>query len=183
MGIDDKKENGEEHIPEPVFHETENFRTAYFGKIPDEVAQTVPVKFERKLIATLVTQLTNPDSREIKDEVLKVLKEGESQELLMEVIGMKEYAKHRRTIIAACWECGLDFSKYLDAFVSLLGEKSTDELTCLEITTVIEEMAGPFDEKVLDRNLERLKTISVDEPLKKELLTTVHNRLKEFKAN
>src|SRR5665213_1074281 len=100
MNIDDKKdENAEENIPEPVFHETENYRTAFFGKVPDEIAQVVPKKFDQKLIATLVTQLTNPDSGEIKDEVLKVLRDGESQELLVEVMQMKEYAKHRKTLI------------------------------------------------------------------------------------
>ena len=181
MNIDDKKEKDEEeNIPDPIFHETENFRTAYFGKVPDEIAQIVPAKFDRKLIATLVTQLTKPDSPEIKLEVLKVLLEGESQELLVEIIGMKEYVKHRQIIIAACWESGLDFSNYLDTFISLLGEKSTNEFSALEISTVIEEMVGPIDSKIVEKNLKSIESLSVSEPLKKDLLAVIIMKLKSF---
>jgi hypothetical protein len=178
---DNKKEN-EENIPEPVFHETENFRTAYFGKVPDEIIAGVPQKYERKLIATLVSQLTNPESREIKDEVLKVLRDGESQELLIEAIDMKDYTKHRQVLLAACWESGLDFSKYLEKFISILGEKSTDNLSCLEIVTIIEEMPGPFEPKTIEKALNSLDLLSVSDPLKKDLLTIVHNHLQGFKS-
>jgi hypothetical protein len=182
MNIDDKKENEDENIPDPIFHETENFRTAYFGKVPDEIVTAVPQKYDRKLIATLVSQLTSPESREIKDEVLKVLKENESQELLLEVIDMKEYAKHRQILLAACWESGLDFSKYLDKFITLLGEKSTDILSCLEIVTIIEQMAGPFDIQTIDKTLNNLDLLSIGDPLKKDLLTIVHKHLSGFKS-
>jgi hypothetical protein len=175
---DNKKE--EENIPDPIFHTTENFNSAYFGKVPDEIVSAVPQKYDRKLIATLVSQLTKPESPEIKEEVLKVLREGESQELLVEIIGMKEYAKHRKIIIAACWECGLDFSSYLDSFVALLGEKSTDEFTCLEISTVIEEMIGPIDAKIIEKNLELIDSYSINEPLKKDLLAIIILKLKSF---
>lgn len=181
MNIDDKKENEEDNIPEPVFHETENFRTAYFGKVPEEVLG-VPAKYDRKIIATMVSQLTNPESREIKDEVLKVLRDGESQELLLEAIGMKDYLKHRQILLAACWESGLDFSKYLLNFITLLGEKATDILSCLEIVTVIEEMPGPFENTTIEKAITSLDSLSISDPLKKDLLASVHHRLNSFKT-
>jgi hypothetical protein len=174
----DEKENPEEENIEPFIHEDKEFRTAFFGPVPEKILESVPEKFDRKLIANLITQLTGPESRELKDEVLHALKAGQSQELLVEVISMKEYFKHRRILLATCWETGLDFSNYLEFFVTLLGDKKTDNLSCLEIVTIIEEMPGPFDKKSVENSLKTLQSISLDEPLKKELLTGITDRLK-----
>src|ERR1044072_4303994 len=144
MNTNDKDKNNENDKAEPFYHENEEYRSAFFGKIPDKVIEEIPQKYNEKLIETLVAQLTGPGAREIKDEVLKVLKEGESQDLLMEIIGMKEYVNPRRILLAACWESGLDFSEYLEKFIALLSEKSTDTPSALEIVTIIEEMPGPF---------------------------------------
>jgi hypothetical protein len=176
----DEKENPEEDKIEPFIHEDEEFRTAFFGPVPDKILESIPEKYDRKLISTLVTGLTGPQARELKDEILHTLKAGESQDLLVEVIGMKEYFKHRRILLAACWESGLDFSAYLEFFVSLLGDKKTDNLSCIEIVTIIEEMTSPFDKKALDNSIQKLRSISVDEPLKKELLTEITARLISF---
>ena len=139
------------------------------------------IKFDKKLISTLITQLTDPNAREIKDEVLHTLKAGESQKLLVEVIGMKEYFKYRQILLAACWESGLDFSNHLDFFISLLADKKTDELSCVEIATIIDEMRGPFDTKILDIAFKNLEIISFNDPLKKELLTEISKRITSFK--
>ncbi|HET6991759.1 MAG TPA: hypothetical protein VFJ43_10565 [Bacteroidia bacterium] len=176
----DEKENPEEDKIEPFIHEDAEYRSAFFGPVPDKIIEAIPEKFDRKLIATLVTSLTGPQARELKDEVLHTLKAGESQELLVEIIGMKEYARHRHILLATCWESGLDFSDYLEFFVSLLGDKKTDDLSNIEIVTIIEEMSGPFEKKALDNAIKKLRTISVDEPLKKELLTGIIIRLQGF---
>lgn len=178
----DEKENPEDDNIEPFIHEDAEFRTAFFGPVPEKILETIPDKFDRKLIATLISQLTGPDARELKDEVLHTLKAGESQELLVETIAMKDYVKHRKVLIASCWECGLDFSAHLDFFVSLLGDKKTDDLSCIEIVTVIEEMPGPFDNKTIDSSIEKLKSIAIDNPLRNVLIEGIITHLNNFKS-
>ena len=48
----------------------------------------------------------------------------------------------------ACWESGMDFSNHLEVFVKLLQAPSTSPEVLLEVITVVEEMAGPFDPEV-----------------------------------
>jgi hypothetical protein len=181
--IDEKEnpgENKDEENIEPFIHEDAEFRTAFFGPVPEKILESIPEKYDRKLISTLITGLTGPEARELKDEILHTLKAGQSQDLLVEVLGMKDYAKHRRVLLAACWESGLDFSAYLDFFVSLLGDKKTDDLSCIEIVTIIEEMTGPFDKKMLENSIKTLQSISAEDPLKKELLTGITEHLISF---
>lgn len=166
---------------EPFIHEDGEFRTAFFGPVPDKIIESIPQKFDRKLISTLITQLTDTNARELKDEVLHTLKAGESQELLVEVIAMKEYVKHRQILLAACWESGLDFSNHLHFFIALLADKKTDDLSCVEIATIIDEMPGPIDNKMLDEALKNLETLTFIDPLRKELLTGIASKITKLK--
>lgn len=174
------KDDDSENTPEPVYHSTENFSSAYFGKLPDEVLKSVPKKYDRKIISTLIAQLAKPESAEMKIEVLKVLREGESQDLLVEILEKKEYEKYRKIILTACWESGLDFSAHLKTFIQLFGEKSTDDLCAVEISTVIEEMNSPIDAKEIEKNLELLKSFSFEGNLKKDLAAVIELKLKSF---
>ncbi len=145
-----KNTDDQENLPEPVFHESENFISAYFGKLPDDVAKHIPKESDKKLLDSLVVQLTDPRMRETKDEALRLLKENNAQELLIEVTGMEQDADRRRILVAACWETGLDFSKHLLFFVELAVKGNYD--TSLEAMTVItENMTGPFAAEELEK--------------------------------
>lgn len=180
MNIDNQNPEDENKI-EPFIHEDKEFRTAFFGPVPDKIIESIPQKFDRKLISTLITQLTDPNARELKDKVLHTLKAGESQKLLVEVIQMKEYLKHRQILLAACWESGLDFSNHLDFFISLLADNKTDDLSCVEIATIIEEIPGPINSKVLEAALKNLEILAFTDPLKKELLAGISEKLQKLK--
>jgi hypothetical protein len=182
MNTNDKDKNKKEDKVEPFYHENEEYRSAFFGKVPDKVIEEIPQKYNEKLIETLVGQLTHPGAREIKDEVLKVLKEGESQDLLVEIIGMKEYVKHRQVLLATCWESGLDFSEYLEKFIALLSDKLTDTPSALEIVTIIEEMPGPFTNERIDSAIKGLDSLSATDPVKNELLTIIRQHLSGLKT-
>ena len=175
----DKKKD--EKIPDPFYHESEEYASAFFGEVPEKILETIPGKTDDKTKSELVNQLTNSELREFRADVLALLKENESQDLLLEIISDKTFKKQRHFLIAACWETGLDFSKHLEKFIDLLSDKNTDDFSAIEIATVIDEMPGPFDEKVLDNCISKLETFSVNEPLKRQMLNEISLRLRSFK--
>jgi hypothetical protein len=180
MAKGDKKDN-DENIPDPFFHESEDYTSAFFGALPDKILETIPAQADDRAKSELVDQLTNPGLRETRADVLALLKENASQELLMEIISDKSYKKQRAVLIAACWETGLDFSKYLEDFIDLLQDRDTDDFSAIEIATVIDEMPGPFEEIVLDECARQLESFSVTEPLKREMLSGIILRLQAFR--
>ncbi|HTL81881.1 MAG TPA: hypothetical protein VL651_09270 [Bacteroidia bacterium] len=146
--MNEKENDKGEKIPEPVFHESENFMSAYFGKVPDAVLNQSATKPDMKLISSLVAQLTDPNQKETRIQVLSMLRDAQAQDLIVSIIAMKEYIKHRAALIASAWESGLDFSKHLDFFIDLALDP--DFIICLESCTVItENMDGPFDATLL----------------------------------
>ena len=175
-----KKDNDDELEPqEPVFHETENFISAYFGELPEDVAKSVPRQSDKKLVDSLIVQLTDPRMRETKDEALRLLKEHNSQELLVSVIAAEEDLSKRRTLIAACWETGLDFSKHLLFFVELAVDGDYD--TCLEAMTVItENMAGPFDAAEVEKAGKLLAPVSDTKDGRTPLIEAISARIREI---
>jgi hypothetical protein len=178
MSKDENKKD--EKIPDPFYHESEDYTSAFFGEVPGKILETIPGKTDDKTKSELVNQLTNPELREFRADVLALLKENESQDLLLEIISDKNFKKQRHFLIAACWETGLDFSKHLEKFISLLEDKNTDDFSAIEIATVIDELPGPFDEEILEKCIRRIESFSVKEPLKREMLNGISLRLRSF---
>lgn len=78
----------------------------------------------------------------------------------------------RGSVVSACWQSGLDYSKDLELFVQLFYEG--DYITALEAFTVIEEAAINLNHdqlnKVLEKVKEGLKTVNEEKkPLALEL--------------
>lgn len=176
----EKDKNKEENIPDPFYHESEEYTSAFFGEVPEKILETFPAKADDKTKSELVNQLTNPELRETRADVLALLKENKSQNLLLEIISDEDYTKERHFLIAACWETGLDFTEHLEKFIDLLTDKNTDDFSAIEIATVIDELPGPFDEKVISSCLRKLESFSVNEPLKREMLNGISLRLRSF---
>src|SRR5687768_13884683 len=99
----DKNKSGE-----PVFHLGENFSSAFFGRVPDDVRNSTAK--DHALISGFVSLLADPAQRDQKTEALAILRNNNAQEFLVNLIRAEEYAKNRKELIAACWESGLDFS-------------------------------------------------------------------------
>ncbi|MBC7862569.1 MAG: hypothetical protein IAF38_06300 [Bacteroidia bacterium] len=106
--------------------------------------------------------------RESKDEALKLIKEFEGKEILLEAVAQPEFLKHRAVLVAACWECGLDFSRFFDFFMYLT--LSADYLVTLEAITVIESMEEKIPEEILKIAKEKLEEAIAKNDDKKILL-------------
>lgn len=138
----------DESTPQPLFQVSENFSTAYFGKLPETELGDDRTTNDRKLISNFIALLIDPANRELKHDVLSILRNSKSQQFLVDLIEMKEYQKNLKELVMACWESGMDFSNHLEVFVKLLQAPSTSPEVLLEVITVVEEMAGPFDPEV-----------------------------------
>ena len=93
-------------------------------------------------------------SREDKDQALLILKRDDGKEMLLSAIADKAFRDNRNILIAACWESGLDFSKYLEVFVVLVLTGNYTE--CMEAATVIENMEDELPEDIRSIAVQKL---------------------------
>ncbi|MCU0433349.1 MAG: hypothetical protein MUC87_07855 [Bacteroidia bacterium] len=155
---DTHHDEASENQPGWFAHQSENFSSIYFGKVPDHLAQTPGGGFNASQIANAVKLLTDPAGHEIRHEVLATLKRNDARSFLVMLVEDKAHIRHRRELITACWETGLDFSAYLLHFARIAPEANLAE--CIEISTVIEEMHGPFEASQLSEAYTLLKQIN-----------------------
>lgn len=155
-------------------HQTENFSSIYFGKVPDHIQKEQEGGFNASQIANAVKLLTDPANRDLRHEVLSALKRNDARAFMIMLLEDKAQQKHRKALLSACWETGLDFSAYLINFARLIPEADLEE--CIEIATVIDEMHGPFDATQLTEANSLL--FGIDEESKKVILEPALFRLK-----
>jgi hypothetical protein len=166
-------QNEDENItPDPVYHESDNYVSAYFGEVPEYIK---PVqKQDKSLQSTVIALVTDPRNREHRQEVLNTLKNNNARELLITLLQDKDYRKYRKDILAVCWETGIDFSADLDFFTGFLFDP--DPQIVLEANTVIEEMPGPFSPDIQARVLEKLASFPEDHVFY-PLISTIRQRI------
>jgi hypothetical protein len=110
---------------------------------------------------------------------LNDLKDQEAAEILVSAIANPEHEKIQRTLVAACWQNGLSYGKFLGIFAEVLI--SADYETAIEAFTVLEEAVGEVDQPVRDKLCTRLlsRLDKVDE-LKKPLLSELVKSIKAY---
>lgn len=112
------------------------------------------------------------EDREILGEIsslLNDLKDQEAAAILVEAVANPEYQDIRTSLVAACWQNGLSYSKHISTFVevALTGDYST----AIEAFTVIEAAATDLEKEERTRLVLSLKSqIPRLEELKKPLL-------------
>jgi hypothetical protein len=159
--------------PNPFFHNTENFSSVYFGKIPDEILNDgKPV--DKQLMATIIALLTDSRNSELKEETLAILRNRDARSLLVMMLQLDEYSKYRQVLLATCWESGLDFSAWLNTFVEFLFDENPQHV--LEAITVIEEMSGPFEPEMLENAKSRIANFRQDHAMH-GLISAIHRKL------
>lgn len=103
-----------------------------------------------QILPELVRLLAKNNNREIITAARNVffdLKNPESVVVLKSIISETADKDVKQVVVAACWECGLNFSVHLPFFVDIVLDE--DYLISIEAFTVIENMPGPFvDEDV-----------------------------------
>lgn len=165
----------ENQAPEPFIHESENFISAYFGKVPEHIAPESP-KNDKQLMSTIISLLADPRNRELREDALNLLRENQAADLLVTMLEMKEYKKNRLELLTACWESGLDFSTHLGFFSGLAIEKGLKDEHLLEILTIIGEMAGPFSPENVEKALADLSSLPENHALY-PMISTTHRKI------
>lgn len=162
----------------PVFHLSDTFSSAFFGKVPGKVSENADPAHDAKLISNFIDLLTNPDKRELRGEALNTLRKAKAQQFLVDLIANPDLEKHQKELVMACWECGLDFSAHLIFFSQLV--KNCGYPVALEAITVIDEMHDLSDNLKLEKAIETLSS-PVLSPEKQALVFDVLERLRSLK--
>jgi hypothetical protein len=111
-------------------------------------------------------------------QLLNDLKDKEAAEVLARAIANPEYEKIQHTLVAACWQNGLSYGKFIDIFAEVLI--SAEYEAALEAFTVLEEAIGEVDPQAIKRLSSKLeaKLNEVDDlkkPLVAALVKTINN--------
>lgn len=150
----------EEKVPDPVFHFSDNFSTAYFGNIPPEVSGEKNPSDDAKLISNFIGLLTNPEHRIEKLDALNIIRQANAQQFLVDLISMPKFERHQKELVMACWESGLDFSTHLIFFTNLVVNCGYP--VAMEAITVIDEMLVINDRSILDKAIILLSEASIN---------------------
>jgi hypothetical protein len=125
-----------------------------------------------------LVDLISSEIREDKDKALILLKQEDGRELLLSAIANKSFRESRSKLIAACWESGLDFSKYLEAFVILI--LSGNYMEALEALTVIENMESKLPEEIKMLSIKKMEEACQTESEKNDLLIQAISFLQNY---
>jgi len=133
------------------------------------------------VLPELFNLLLIQEDEEIQDKItalLNDLKEKESAELIAKAIANPEYEKIQTSLVAACWQNGLSYGKYLPIFVDVLISGSYS--AAIEAFTVIEEAVGEITQEERTKLVRSLKSKlqQVEEqkkPLFVELVKVIDN--------
>jgi hypothetical protein len=110
------------------------------------------------ILPDLFDLLVEQESEEIIAEIaslLNDLKDQDGAELLSKAIANPDYREVQAHLVAACWQNGLAYGKYVDTFLEVVitGEYSA----AIEAFTVIEEAIGDLEPNQKDRMMKKLK--------------------------
>ena len=88
--------------------------------------------------------------------LLNDLKDKEAADILAEAVSNPEYLKIQTPLVAACWQNGLSYGKYVNTFVEIVV--SGDYGAAIEAFTVIEEAVGDLKQDERTRLASTLKS-------------------------
>lgn len=127
----------------------------------------MPVTGEDK-ITSLISLLTDPANKDIKEEALVTLKKQKGGDTLLLAIASPKAKTVRHLLVAACWESEINFSKYLPFFILLALDENY--LISLEAITTIENMEGPFTETDVNEAIKKVKAFKKDITSERQVL-------------
>jgi hypothetical protein len=161
------------------YFNSKEYITTIVGGNAEDV--TLPVTKEDK-ITSLISLLTEPANKDVKEETLLTLKKEKGGDTLLLAIASPKAKNVRHLLVAACWESEINFSKYLPFFILLALDE--DYLISLEAITVIENMEGPFTEadvtSAIKKVKEAKKKITTEKiVLLNDLIVTLENYIKK----
>lgn len=162
---------------QPFFHSTDNFSSAYFGQLPEFLSKTKRSSEDQKLVSHIISLLIDPSYRELRTETLATIRNTNAQQFLVDLIAMKEYEQHKKQLVAACWESGLDYSAHLIFFTNLVVK--CEYPVAMEALTVIDEMHNLRDNPDVNAAIDLLTSDSLS-PDKQLLAKDTINKLRSI---
>jgi len=121
-------------------------------------------------LINLLHETSNPEIKKMIITLFGELKSTSTVPLLMDAIQDVEYKEELKELVSCCWQNGMNYSPYLSVFVDLVI--SQDFPVALEALTVIENMDGKIDQKIIEQELEKVKQVPVSNDDQKNFLLT-----------
>ena len=157
----------EQQVPDPKkFFNEEQYNTIKIEGGKEKEKDSV----SKGLLALLNSKTTGE-----KDIALSLLKKENAAALLIEAINASKSSKNKALLVAACWESGLDFKKYLDLFANLVHHE--DLFVSMEAITVISENLTGLEEKQSEKLIAAMSKAAEDH-FNADLVQDVIERLK-----
>jgi hypothetical protein len=127
--------------------------------------------------ADLLEALLSKDiTRQENEEIFAKLKETNSQKIMVDAIKTAERVSEKTILVAACWECGLDFTPYFLEFVKLATHDNFQ--LALEGLSVVESTEGVLDERTLTEAMEIAQSAKSQNPdLIQDLIENIKLRI------
>lgn len=147
------------------YFDSKEYITQIIGKDNDSEAEEPA---DENKISNLISLLTDPANKSLKESTLLTLKAEKGHELLLVAIASPEAQAQRHKLVAACWESEINFSNYLPFFILLALDN--DYLVSLEAITVISTMEGPFNKDHVTAGIEKVKAAKKDITTEKVVL-------------
>jgi hypothetical protein len=136
-------------------------------------------------IPVVIELLRNTNIDEIKNSIACFLNDLKYQRAVNELVNAiqnKRYEKERETIISACWQSGLDFSRHIKTFVKLCFTENYQ--VAIEAFSVIENSISRCTKKEITEYISLVKShIDEADREKKLLLVEMINMMKEVIKN
>lgn len=125
-----------------------------------------------ELVISLIDKEHTPEE---KEEVLKLIKDQNAQKVLIESISAIQNPDKKAILVAACWECGLDFNDHFLFFANLAVHDHYR--IAMEAYTVIENMEGEIFHGDLEKGKEiisnKIKAAPQTMPLLNDILNII----------
>lgn len=110
------------------------------------------------ILPELMNLMLISEDEEIRSGItslLNDLKEPEAAEILAKTIADPDFLDIQTILVAACWQNGLVYGKYISTFVDVVI--SGNYIAAIEAFTVIEEAIGEVEEKQRKKLITKLK--------------------------
>ena len=133
------------------------------------------------MAALLMTDLS-PKIREEIVEFLCSLKDSSAVDEMMRLVNDSDYLPIRQQLLTTIWNSKLDYTYFLPDFVEIAVDG--DFMEALDCLTIIENMAGPIEERhVLEAKLhlrEYLEDTDPKDPQKSQIMSEIAMIIKDF---
>jgi hypothetical protein len=118
----------------------------------------------------------------LEEEIINLLndvKDPDAVPVFMEAINKYRGKEKYSDLVSSCWQCGLDFSPYIDQFIELLLDD--DYYTSLEAFSVIEENVSNLNSQQRNARLEFIRSkLELLSPEKRSLVNEVTSLLSDI---